>query len=100
MGSVNADRKKREKKIEKKYLKKRQSILEGALTPTSKDKALRKLEKKKDKKLQKILSGEYDHSEKKVWYDDLISCIELISALGKQTQTTEEITQRRKQQKA
>ena len=56
-GAVDANRKKQEKKIEKKYLKKRQSILEGTLTPTSKDKALRKLEKKKDKKMKKILSG-------------------------------------------
>ena len=55
-GAVDANRKKQEKKIEKKYLKKRQSILEGTLTPTSKDKALRKLEKKKDKKIKKILS--------------------------------------------
>ena len=55
--TVDADRKKQEKKIEKKYLKKRQNILEGTLTPTSKDKALRKLEKKKDKKIKKILSS-------------------------------------------
>ena len=55
--AVDANRKKQEKKVEKKYLKKRQSILEGTLTPTSKDKALRKLEKKKDKKVKKILSG-------------------------------------------
>lgn len=56
-GAVDANRKKQEKKVEKKYLKKRQSILEGTLTPTSKDKALRKLEKKKDKKMKKISSG-------------------------------------------
>ena len=56
-GAADANKKKQEKKIEKKYLKKRQSILEGTLTPTSKDKALRKLEKKKDKKMKKILSG-------------------------------------------
>ena len=55
--AVDANRKKQEKKIEKKYLRKRQSILEGTLTPTSKDKALRKLEKKKDKKIKRILSG-------------------------------------------
>ena len=55
--AADANRKKQEKKIEKKYLKKRQSILEGTLTPTSKDKALRKLEKKKDKKIKKIVTG-------------------------------------------
>ena len=54
---IDASKKKQEKKIEKKYLKKRQDILEGSLTPTSKDKALRRLEKKKDKKMKKILSG-------------------------------------------
>ena len=54
--AVDTNRKKQEKKVEKKYLKKRQSILEGTLTPTSKDKALRKLEKKKDKKIKKISS--------------------------------------------
>jgi len=54
-------------------LKKRQSILEGTLTPTSKDKALRKLEKKKDKKLHKILSGEND----KVLFHNSFSCVEI-----------------------
>ena len=72
--AVDANRKKQEKKIEKKYLKKRQSILEGMLTPTSKDKALRKLEKKKDKKI-KILSGVLSPEDTQGKVSSIVACL-------------------------